>query len=260
MKKIFQIIIWLVIGAGIIFLLSFAMTDHKHATCGSVNIEITDTAGEGFIGIDDIHGLITATFDSLPGCLLDSINTSAITALLDDNPYIRKAEVFKSVSGNIEITVEREIPIVRIISKNHENYFLAESGAVLPVSNHYTPHLLVASGMIDASWNRIKDSVFYVSNELKASENLLTSIHYLTRSIRNNPYLSSYVEQIYIGEGEIIELVPADGDHIIVIGDVTGLSKKFSNLMTFYRAGKPSLAEGYRTVNLKYTNQVVCKK
>ena len=260
MKKIFQIIIWLIVGAGIVFLLSFAMTDHKQVTCGSVNIEIRDRSGDGFISADDIHELLTSEFDSLHGCLLDSINTSAMAALLNKNPYIRKAEVFKSVSGNIQIEVEREIPLVRIINKNHENFYLSQSGAVMPVSNSYTPHLLVASGIIDESWKTVKDSVFYAATDEKASENLLSSIHYLTRSIRSNPYLDRYVEQIYIGRDGNIELVPADGDHVIVLGDVRGLSKKLSNLMTFYRAGKPSVAEGYRTVNLKYMNQVVCKK
>lgn len=260
MKKIFQIIIWLVVGAGIVFLLSFAMTDHKSVTCGSVTVEITDQSGESFIGAEDIHELITANFDSVHGCLLDSINTSAMASLLNKNPYIRKAEVFKSVSGNIQIEVEREIPLVRIFNKNHENFYLAVSGAVMPANNRYTPHLLVASGMIDESWKTVKDSVFYAATDEKAAENLLSSVHYLTRSIRSNPFLDGYVEQIYIGRDDNIELVPADGDHIILLGDVRGLSKKLSNLMTFYRAGKPSVSEGYRTVNLKYMNQVVCKK
>lgn len=260
MKKIFTIALWLIIATGIVFLLSFAMTDQKNEPCTAVEIKLTDQAQKSFIDKNDINKLITEHFDSLEGQYLDSINTSAVARLLQENPYIRKAEVFKSVSGKIQIEVEREQPLVRIINHNQENYYLAESGAVLPVSSHFTPHVMVATGWIDEGYKNVKDSLFITKNESETVGNTLASVHRLAVSIRSNPYLDRYIEQIYIDKNKEIELVPADGDHIVLLGDAQDLPKKFSNLMTFYRAGKPSVGEGYQTVNLKFTNQVVCKK
>lgn len=260
MKKILQITLWLVIFTGIIFLLSFAMTDHKQATCTSVNISFTDQAQRGFINETDIQNLITRDFDTLTDCLLDSINTSAIAAMLNANPYIRKAAVFESVSGNIEIEVEREIPLVRIINPDHDNFYLAGSGAILPVSQKYTPHVLVASGNVKTSYKSVKDSTFSYNSEIDAAMNPMASAHYLATAIATHPHLNKNIKQIYFNKNGNIELVPADGDHIIILGDVIDVSKKFSNLMAFYQAGKPAVREGYQVVNLKYTNQVVCKK
>ncbi len=260
MKKIFQIIMWLLIATGIVFLLSFAMTDHKTLTCKALEISMTDNSNEGFIDEDDIRNLIISEFDTLPGNLLDSINTSAIAEMLKQNPYIKNAAVFKSVSGNIEVEVEREIPLVRIITPEHENYFVAESGAILPVSKNHTPHVMVASGNIQTNYKSISDSILFYHNEIEAASGVLSSAHYLSAALQNHPFLQSYIEQIYVNKNGSIELVPEDGDHIVLLGDVVGLSEKFSNLMTFYRAGKPSVKAGYRTVNLSYANQVVCKK
>ena len=260
MNKIFQIIMWLVIFTGIIFLLSFAVTDHKQATCTSVNISFTDQAQKSFIDEEGIKNLITTDFDTLTGGLLDSINTSAIASTLTANPYIRKAAVFESVSGNIEIEVERELPLVRIINKNHENFYLAQSGTVLPVSKSFTPHVLIASGDLDDNFKSVKESTFSYNSEIEAAQHTMSSAHYIAAAIENHPYLNSHIEQIYFNKSGNIELVPADGDHIIVLGDVVDLSKKISNLMAFYQAGKPAVRDGYQVVNLKYTNQVVCKK
>lgn len=260
MKKIFQITIWFLIATGIIFLLSFAMTEQKTVTCKALEVSLTDNAADGFIDKDDIRDLIFSEFDTLQGNLLDSINTSAIAAMLRQNPYIRKAAVFESVSGVVKVEVEREIPLVRIITPEYENYYIAESGAILPVNKGFTPHVMVASGNIRDTYHSVQDSTFVYHNEIEAASETLASLHYLSSALQNHPYLQSYIGQIYVNKNGNIELVPEDGDHIVVLGDVVGLSEKFSNLMTFYHAGKPSVKEGYRTVNLSYANQVVCKK
>ncbi len=260
MKKISQITIWLIIFTGIIFLLSFAVTDQKQVTCKSVNISFTDQARKSFIDVKDIEELITKSFDTLTGCKLDSINTSAIAAMLRANPYIRNAAVFESVSGIIEIELEREIPLVRIINNDHDNFYLAGSGAILPMSKSYTPYVLVASGNLGVNYKSVKDSIFSYENEIDAAQNPMASAHYLATAIATHPHLNKNIEQIYFNKNGNVELVPADGDHIIILGDVIYLSKKLSNLMAFYQAGKPAVRDGYQVVNLKYTNQVVCKK
>lgn len=62
--------------------------------------------------------------------------------------------------------------------------------------------------------------------------------------------------------GELeLELVPRSGDHIIVFGRIEDVEQKFSKLIAFYRRGFGSLGwSEYKTINLKYKNQVVCTK
>lgn len=257
MKKIFQITIWLIIFSGIIVLLSFAAVDHKQATCTAVKIHFTDQENKSFIHEADILKMIDQEFDSLTGCLLDSINTSAIAGILKANPYIREAAVFESVSGKIQVEVEREVPLVRIIGKDHDNFYLAQSGRVLPQSKNFTPHTMVATGKIDYTYKSVRDQIF---DHTLADQHPLASIYCLANALAGHQYLNASIEQIYLNNNGELELVPADGDHIIVLGDASDLSTKFNNLMAFYSAGKPGVNEGYHLVNLKFTNQVVCKK
>jgi cell division protein FtsQ len=260
MKKIIHITVWLILFAGIILLLSFAVQDHHRATCKKVNLVFSDQQKNGFINDADIEKMIYDQHDSLTGFLLDSINTSKIQRILMNNPYIKKAAVFKSVNGEILIDIERHTPLVRIINKDNESFYLSENGRVLPGSNKFTPFVMIASGHISDSYTSIKDSTFCFSGSHPKDHTLLSSVHHLAKSIDQHEFLNVYIEQIYVNEQGELELVPADGDHVILLGDAHELYKKLNNLITFYHQGMPKVKGDFTSINLKYTNQVVCKK
>jgi len=260
MKNIIYIILSFSLLTGIIFLLSFAVTDHKHLSCNKIEISFTDHTEAGFIDEDIVSQIISKQCNTLVGQFLDSINTDQIISILNKNPYIKNASVFKSVSGEIQIDVERHIPVVRIINQNNENYYLSQSGNVLPLSNNFTPLVIVASGYIAENYLSVKDSTFSFKTQTETKQNMLTSIQYLSVLLSQNNFLNRYIEQIYINQQSEIEMVPADGSHYIILGDANQLPGKLNNLMAFYRDGIQKMDSGLTSVNLKFANQVVCQK
>ena len=58
-----------------------------------------------------------------------------------------------------------------------------------------------------------------------------------------------------------IELIPRVGNQRIILGDADSLEKKMTNLLLFYKKAMPQVGwDTYRTINIKYTNQIVCEK
>lgn len=58
-----------------------------------------------------------------------------------------------------------------------------------------------------------------------------------------------------------VELTPRSGRYTILFGRLEEVDRKFDKLMRFYRNGLPALGWGtYRTIDIRYDNQVVCKK
>ena len=259
MKKIFYISIWLIAATGIMVLLSFALKDHKTVKCNKIIISITDTEKTGFINQDDISKIITQNFDSVTGICIDSINTEMIETKLMDNPYIKNADVFKSVTGEIEIYIEPHVAQARIINKDGENFYISTTGHILPFSNKFTPRVIVASGFINEKYKTSKDINFIENPEVVGEKSMLNSIYYLAGELSKHQYLNKYIEQIYINKEDEIELIPADGDHVILVGNINNLQRKLSNLMAFYNAGISTKEQNYRSLNLKYINQVICK-
>jgi cell division protein FtsQ len=51
------------------------------------------------------------------------------------------------------------------------------------------------------------------------------------------------------------------GNHKIILGDCSDLEQKFKKLFAFYKDGLNKIGwNTYKTINLKYKNQVVCTR
>ncbi len=58
-----------------------------------------------------------------------------------------------------------------------------------------------------------------------------------------------------------VELIPRSGRHRILFGRLEDIERKFDKLLCFYRRGLRDLGwDEYSTINVKYSDQVVCKK
>ncbi len=58
-----------------------------------------------------------------------------------------------------------------------------------------------------------------------------------------------------------IDLVPRSGRHTVRFGRLEDAERKFDKLMRFYRGGLSRIGwEEFRTIDLRYNDQVVCRK
>jgi cell division protein FtsQ len=69
------------------------------------------------------------------------------------------------------------------------------------------------------------------------------------------------IEQLFVNDKADIELIPRVGNQRIVLGSADSLEVKMRNLLAFYKQAMPKVGwDTYKTINVKYTNQVVCVK
>lgn len=83
--------------------------------------------------------------------------------------------------------------------------------------------------------------------------------------VEKDDFWRSEIVQIVVTKGADggpeIELVPRTGDHTVIFGSPDDAEEKFAKLLTFYRRGLRNIGwETYRTINVKYKEQVVCTK
>ncbi len=66
------------------------------------------------------------------------------------------------------------------------------------------------------------------------------------------------MEQLFVSPKGDIEIVPRVGDHKIILGTADSLETKFRNLLVFYKKAIPKVGwDAYKTINLKYANQII---
>ena len=80
----------------------------------------------------------------------------------------------------------------------------------------------------------------------------------LVNALRADEFINTQITGIALEENDFI-LTTRSGNHQIILGELEDLSEKLSRLKLFYQKTQAELGwESYRTLNLKYANQVVC--
>lgn len=252
MKRAFHIIFWVFITAGILVLVSFIEAEHKKTTCKSFEITIDYENADPLISKDAIKEKIYESFDSLQGKRLVDINLVQIENMVNEIDFVENADVYTTITGKINISVTQRKPIVRIVNESGNSYYLDQSGKAIPTNQGYPSRVLIANGFIE---NKYTDTLSIRNNIL------LAEIFQLASYIHNDPFLKLQIEQIYVTKNGEYEFVPKVGRHIIIFGGIEDMEVKFKKLVVFYRQGINNAGWNvYKSINLKFENQVVCAK
>jgi cell division protein FtsQ len=261
MKKFFQIVLWGLVLSGISVILGFALIEQQSVKCTTLSVRISDENMYGFISAKEIEKLVYKEFDSIRGIPVDSLDIGLLERDIEANPYIKSVNVYTTIHGGLTVEADREEALIRIINKKNESFYLSRSGKPLPGSRNYTPHVTVASGNINESYEAIKDNNMISGFSSSGKNSILVQLFKLAEALEANQYLNNHIKQVYINNKGEIEFIPEGGQYVILLGDVSDLEMKFENLLAFYQAGLPKVgAENVSVINLKYKNQVVCKK
>ena len=142
-------------------------------------------------------------------------------------------------------------PVLRVVNRHLESFYVDADGRTMPTSTQYAAAVMVASGNIDDR---------PAPGDTLRSE-LLREIFALNNYLRETPLYEALFVQIYINAKGEFELIPRVGNHSVLIGDLTDLDEKMEKLLALYRTALNQEGwEEYRQVNLKFKDQVICKR
>ncbi len=188
----------------------------------------------------------------------DKISIGQLEKKLNENAYIRKAEVYASVNGGIKANVQLREPVARIYEKGGSSYYIDEKGHPFPLKNGFSARILPVNGEWHEPYALRKG---FMDLDSVKSRSLLDDAAFLTGLIRSNPFRNALFDQVYVNEKKEFELIPKIGQSLILFGDTSNAEGKFRKLEIFYREGLAYTGfNDYRTINLKYKNQIICKR
>jgi cell division protein FtsQ len=262
-KKIISIAIWSFFIAVLVISLGFSESQLKKIKCTDIDVQIIDSTGYGFVESADIKELLNQKGFKIIGNNIENFPLNKFETAIRNHPSVKSAEVYTTFDGILHIKVEQRNPILRIVNYNNESYYIDNIGNLFPLSDKYTARVLVANGNINEPYN-----LRYTKNASNAEEKdvlgrniMVDDLFTLAKFIENDNFFNSFIEQIFINENSEIELIPKIGKFTILLGNIDDLEEKFDNLKAFIQIGLSR--EGwnkYETINIKYKNQVVCKK
>ena len=238
MKKAIMILRWLLVIVLFVLVLSFTNGKHQQqlVSLDKINIEL---AAERFVNHEIVIDFMLENGISFDSVSLNQFQLEALEQFLEYYPSIENVEVFTSQEGDVSIDIIQRKAVVRIITKN-DNYYLDANGKVMPISKHYTPRVLVASGNVSEQNHQEIFDFVNVINESKFWKAQITQLHFI-----NKEYI----------------LIPRVGEHKIHFGLLTRVNEKLNNLYQFYQQAMPVKGwQTYSDISLKYNNQIICTK
>ncbi|MFC2152950.1 cell division protein FtsQ/DivIB, partial [Bacteroidota bacterium] len=231
--------------------------------CHDIKVEILDSLTNGFITVSDIEDFFHETDMNIIGSPVTSINTKELERKLKQYASVKNSEVYVTLNGDIRVEIDQRNPILRVINKRGQSYYIDQEGTIMPLSSKYSSHVLVANGYIVEHFevNRTREIYCDKENDNWKINHLMCDLYELSKFIYENDFWRAQIEQIYVNDEHEFELIPRVGAHIIYFGDIENYETKFRNLRAFYLQGLNNVGwNKYETISLKFENQVICTK
>jgi cell division protein FtsQ len=241
--------------------LGFVYENRQKVICNKVNISISDEDMNKFLGKEDIFKVLDKYKLKMIGMPIDSINTFLAEELINKSRAVRTTSAYITIDGKLNIEVEQRRPILRVTNQKLQNYYLDETGQLLPMLKQYASYTLIANGYISEPFDvTVERNIFPSRKDTIIMPNIIYDLYRVSKFISNDDFWRSQIVQLYVNNNREIELVPRVGSQTIIFGQSDDLDNKFRKLKAMYRAFNEIGWNQYKTINLKFKDQVICTK
>ncbi|MFL9845670.1 cell division protein FtsQ/DivIB [Flavobacterium rhizosphaerae] len=228
----------LLIIAAIGFLYSFSGGRNEARKLKGVSIEFADK--ESYITKDKVNKLLIQNYGEVTGISKENLDLNNVEKRLNENPMIDKAEVYATIDGKLIAVIVQRKPVARVF-KGGTSFYIDHNGAQMPLSESETARVLLVTGAVES---------------VDAA-----TLHQLVNYIFDDVYLKKNIVGVAITPAGGVKMRCRDHDYEIIFGRPVDIDRKFKNYKAFLQDAKnDTVIDNYKTINLKFTQQVVCTK
>jgi cell division protein FtsQ len=246
LRREFKILTAIIVVVAII-----AFTERKQGDVSikDISIKIDNLQENHFLDESDILKLMELKKENLTGPRIDRVNLKGIETKIRKQPFIKNADLYSDLKGNLVVRAELRRPIARIVRNDGPDGYIAEDGTIMPVSEKFTSRVILVSGSYVAQILKQANM-----NEKEETQRIL----HLINNIREDEFWNAQIAQLDIDSKSRITFFPQVGDEKIEFGKADNPEVKFKKLMIFYKEILPRTGwNKYSRVNLEYEGQIV---
>ena len=238
-KNLIKYLVFLILIVCLGFLYSFSSLRNEQKKVSNIIVQFED--GENnFLTHLMVNKLLIQSGDSIQNQAKSVINLYKLENNVTQNPYVEKASVFLTIEGILKAIIKQRGPVARIINE-YESYYVDKQGVKIPLSDNFSSRVLLVSGIFND----------------KNLEEILPLIH----NILGDNFLQKEVVGISRSSQGEYQFAVRSGNYKINFGKLTEVDVKIKKLKAFYnKTFEDKTIQNYKTINVKYHNQVVCTK
>lgn len=247
MKKVLRIslsgIFMLAFAAGMGVLLHIVAENRHSIACSGIKIDI---AGSGaFVTEESLQKDIDSFYGIYVGQRIEEVRTAEIEKMISLKPAVQNCEVWVTDDGLLHVQVCEREPVLRFDFKG-KSTFVDRTGMLFPPEGNKSDSLQVLSISCDPA--RGVDS--------KWLEDLLAVAEKVARSGSWSEIIDGYIIE---SNGDLV-LLASSGERLIY-GNFSRMEEKFDAMERYFTQIAPKHADSpYKSVNVKYKGQIICRK
>ncbi len=229
----------------------FAALRQAQRPVQTIVVDVANDFNNYFISERGVTALLTdGGKEPIIGTLPPGPRLRELENRLRRHPFVRDAQVYRDLSGDLHADVHQNRPIARLVhADNRLDCYIDAAGARLPLSPLYTARVATVSR---AGGGALPTTFFQDST----SRGYLEFIRY----VDEHPFWRAQVAEVFVEAGGKLSFTQQVGDQRVEFGPPVAIAEKFGKLMVFYRQIPSVLGwDTYRRVNVEYQNQIICE-
>lgn len=246
----------------LIWALRLSTLTYDAHTCKKSRIEWKDRKPElNLIEIEDIQQITEKDLQQSRGRKLNRIPCHRIENKLETMSEIENAEVYTNQDGELVIEIEPCEVIASVFTAKGEQFYMNAQGKIITAKVLRSACVPTVSGAVYYPFREVNNVYAYARFHPSALHKWFAQFHSFLNTIALSPFWKKEVQQIEINSPEDIRLFMRSHDGIVKLGNLENSDFKLHKLEQFYKKGFSQVGwEKYETIDLQYSNQVVCKK
>ena len=227
----------------------------RELKCTRLNVIITDSTVNRFISSEEVRKTLDRQYGEYIGIAIDSIDLMKIEEMIDNKSAVKKSEVYATMDGTLNIRITQRKPMIRF-QTDDRGFYADEDGILLPLQTTYTSHVHVVDGNIPIRSNSGYKGAPQSEEERIWLKGISDMIRYMDKGIWKDK-----IVQIHIDGDRNVILIPREGNEKFIFGQPVDIGNKSTKMEKYYTHIVPAKGrDHYRTVDLRYDGQIVCRE
>jgi cell division protein FtsQ len=223
----------------LIFLYSFTQSRSKNKKISKIQVEFQGT-NKMFLTNEMVNNLLIQNLGGTSLIQKDKVALNKLESALKKQSFIENAEVFISEDGMLITKVLQKSPVARVVNENRVLY-VDKNGSIFQLSDNFSSRVPIVQGNIEGEFKKGFIETF--------------------TTIEKDDFLKKHIIAITVQKNGSMNMLTREHDYEINFGKPISIDKKFKNYKAFYQfASKDSIIDKYKSINLIFTQQVVCSK
>ena len=248
----------LIAGCAAVWMLSSSMSarERRARTCQGrdrLDVTVADSLERRFVDKADVAGWLAAEYGAYVGLPLDSVDLRRVERLVQAHSVVRDCQAWLTDDGVLHIRLNQRQPVVRF-DDGVNGYYADATGFVFPLQERGSVDVPVVDGRIPM---RIPKG-FKGTPADAAEAAWLAQVIGLMNTLRGTVWEKNIVK-ISVDAKKDLVMTPRQGGEHFLFGQPVRVKEKIGLMEAYYTSGLADKGN-YRTVDVRYRGQLVCRK